>query len=127
MIKHEYLLIKSQNKKEVKAQKKGNGSSLAKCISGPSGNSSGSSGSLPKKHCNYCGRDNHNKSDCKYKDMSKCKDWNLFHNGECWKPSGKHLWKGKDKELSNKKKKGSPDAGSSAQVNMVIEGKFVAL
>ena len=115
MIKHEYLLIESQNKKEAKAQKKGNSSSLAKHIGGPSGNSAGSSGLLPKKHCSHCGRDNYNKSDCKYKDMSKCKDCNLFHNSKCWKPGRKHLWKEKDKESSNKKKKDLPDAGSVAE------------
>ena len=112
MIKHKYLLIESQNKKENKAQKKGNSSSLANRMGSLSGGSL-SSGSLPKKHCTHCGRDNHKKKDCKYKDMSKCKDCNLFHNGKCWQPSAKCLWKGKGKELSNKKAKELPGAGSS--------------
>jgi hypothetical protein len=59
--------------------------------------------------------------------MSKCDDCNLFHNSKCWKPGGKRLWKGKDKELSNKKQKSLHDAGSSVQANMIIKGKFVAL
>jgi hypothetical protein len=59
--------------------------------------------------------------------MTKCDNCNLFHNGECWKPSGKRQWKGKDREMSNKKKKDLQDTGSSAQANVVIEGKFVAL
>ena len=83
MIKHEYLLIESQNKKENKAQKKGNGSSLANCM-GSLSEGNLSSGLLPKNHCTHCGRDNHKKKDCKYKDMSKCEDCNLFHNSECW-------------------------------------------
>ena len=127
MIKHEYNLNESQYRKEARAQKKGNGSSLAKRMGGPSGNASGSSSSLPKKHCSHCGRDNHNKPDCKYKDMTKCDDCNLFHNGECWKPGGKRPWKGKEKESSNKKKKDSQDAGGTPQANVVVEGKFVAL
>ena len=127
MIKHEYYLNESQKKKEAKAQKKSNGPSQARRMAGPSGSNAGTSGSLPKKHCSHCGRDNHNKPDCKYKDMTKCETCNLFHNGECWQPGAKRQWKGKGKEPPSKKKKDSHDAGSSAQANMVVEGKFVAL
>ena len=127
MIKHEYYLIESQKKKEAKAQKKSNGPSQARCMAGPLGSNAGTSGLLPKKHCSHCGRDNHNKPDCKYKDMTKCETCNLFHNSKCWQPGAKHPWKVKGKEPPSKKKKDLHDTGSSAQANMVVEGKFVAL
>jgi len=71
LIKQEYKMIKSQKKRDAKAQKQSekNNSSLANRLSESSNNkkastSNGFSNLCAKKHCKHCGQDNHYKLEC---------------------------------------------------------------
>jgi len=141
LIKQEYEMIESQKKRDAKAQKQSekNNSSLANRLSESSNNkkastSNGSSNLRAKKHCKHCGRDNHYKSECRFKDMTKCSDCERFHKGDkCWEPptGSKRPWKGKGKESeasSNKKKKEAHSTEDNEQANnAMIHGAFVSL
>ena len=130
LIEQEWELSESLKKKEAKAVKQGNQSSvpLANRITDAS---TSCSSSRAKKHCEHCWKDNHKTSKCHFLDISKCKNCDCFHRGDCWQPraegNNKRAWKGKEKESSNKKKKESHNAEANEQSNTAIQDEEVAL
>ena len=123
-------MSESLKKKEAKATKQGNQSSLplANCITDAS--ASGSSLHV-KRHCDHCRKDNHKTSKCCFLDTPKCQNCDCFHRGNCWQPciegNNKRTWKGKEKEGTSKKKKELHNVEPDEQSNSTIGDQQVVL
>ena len=130
LIEQEWELSESLKKKEAKAAKQGNQSSLPLANHITDASASGSS-LCAKRHCDHGGKDNHKTSKCHLLDTPKCQNCDRFHRGDCWQPhvegNNKRTWKGKEKEGTVKKKKELHNAEPDEQSNSTIRDQQVAL